>query len=117
MRSFDSGLANTAIVRSAICSIDGAAGTLHYRGYPIEQLVQHASFTEVAYLLIHGELPTQETLGQWDELTLGYSMVHEDIKSICSQFRHDAHPMGDESMFLLLFFFCALPDRLRRFSR
>lgn len=94
VRPFDAGLVNTAVVHSAICSIDGEKGELRYRGYRVETLVERCSFLEVAFLLIHGELPTREQLEEWQSLCMGYTFIHEDVKSICSQFRHDAHPMG-----------------------
>lgn len=85
MRSFDPGLANTAIVHSNICSIDGEAGILRYRGYRVEQLVERCSYLEVAFLLIHGELPTRDQLAEWNSHCMNYTFVHEDIKHICSQ--------------------------------
>ncbi|WP_062379887.1 citrate synthase [Demequina pelophila] len=90
----DSGFMNTASCSSAITYIDGDAGILRYRGYPIEQLAENSSFLEVAYLLIHGELPTQ---AQLDALTLRVSRhmhVHEGIKAFLGAFPRDAHPMA-----------------------
>lgn len=92
--TLDSGYANTGSCQSEICYIDGEKGILRYRGYPIEQLAEHATFPEVAYLLINGELPTpsqNETFRQ--ELTY-HSMIHEDMKKFFEGFRHNAHPMA-----------------------
>ncbi len=92
---YDPGLATTAGTASAIAEIDGDAGILRYRGYPIEQLAEHSSFVEVAYLLVHGELPTRQALDIWvDEITL-HTFVHENFRRrIFDAFHYDAHPMG-----------------------
>src|SRR3954447_7162008 len=85
---------NTASSKSEIPFLDGERGMLEYRGYPIEQLAEHASYLEVAYLLIHGELPTKEQLDWWSgEITI-HTFVHENVKAFIQGFRHDAHPMG-----------------------
>ena len=94
LKSFDPGLVNTAVARSAISSIDGEKGELRYRGYDIETLVDRCSYLEVTFLLIHGELPTRDQLEEFETRTLNYSFVHEDLKHISSNFRFDAHPMG-----------------------
>ena len=92
--TFDPGFVSTASCRSAITYIDGDAGVLLYRGYPIEQLAKSSSFLEVAYLLINGELPTaKEFDGFTDEVT-HHTMMHEALKSFLGGFRHDAHPMA-----------------------
>jgi citrate synthase len=94
MMSYDPAFTNTAAARSAITYIDGAAGVLEYRGYPIEQLCEQSSYLEVAYLLIHGELPTKDQLDEWiHEITI-HTFVHENVKSFMEGFRYDAHPMG-----------------------
>jgi citrate synthase len=92
--SYDPAFLNTASVRSAITYIDGDAGILRYRGYPIEQLAEHSTYLEVAYLLIHGELPTQEQLAHWAHEITFHTYVHEDVKGLIEGFRYDAHPMG-----------------------
>ncbi len=94
LMTYDPAFTNTASCRSAITYIDGDAGILEYRGYPIEQLAEHSTYVEVAYLLIHGDLPTQAQLDQWmHEITI-HTFVHENIKGFMQGFRHDAHPMG-----------------------
>ncbi|REJ81786.1 MAG: citrate synthase, partial [Planctomycetota bacterium] len=94
MMSFDPGYVNTASTRSAITYIDGKKGILRYRGYPIEQLAQQSDFIEVAYLLLHGELPTATQLEDWRETIRNHTLVHENIKKQMEAFRYDAHPMG-----------------------
>ena len=92
--TYDPAFMNTASCRSSITYIDGDKGILEYRGYPIEQLAEHSTYLEVAYLLIHGELPTAEQLHDWTcEITV-HTFVHENVKSFMQGFRHDAHPMG-----------------------
>ena len=91
----DPGLATTAVTSSAVAEIDGEAGILRYRGYPIEQLAEHSTFPEVAYLLIHGELPSQEQLDDWVDLITHHTFIHENFrKRIYDAFHYDAHPMG-----------------------
>jgi citrate synthase len=92
--SYDPAFMNTASCRSAITFLDGEAGVLEYRGYPIEQLAERSTYLEVAYLLIHGELPTQRQLDEWTHLITIHTFVHENIKSFMQGFRYDAHPMG-----------------------
>ncbi|MGB9012761.1 MAG: citrate/2-methylcitrate synthase, partial [Aeromicrobium sp.] len=91
---YDPGFTNTASTRSAVTYIDGDKGILEYRGYPIEQLAEHSTFLEVAYLLIHGELPTQEQHEQWVHEITFHTFVHENMKRQLQGFRYDAHPMG-----------------------
>jgi citrate synthase len=92
--SYDPAFMNTASCKSAITFLDGENGILEYRGYPIEQLAEQASYLEVAYLLIHGDLPTKEQLEWWcGEITI-HTFVHENVKTFIQGFRHDAHPMG-----------------------
>jgi len=95
LMSYDPAFVNTASCRSAITYIDGEAGVLEYRGYTIEDLCENASYLEVAYLLVYGELPTREELDKWehDEITL-HTYVHENLKAFIQGFRYDAHPMG-----------------------
>src|SRR4051794_3082048 len=92
--SYDPAFMNTASCRSAITFLDGEAGVLEYRGYPIEQLAEHSTYLEVAYLLIHGELPTQAQLDEWTHQVTIHTFVHENIKNFMQGFRYDAHPMG-----------------------
>jgi citrate synthase len=94
MLSYDPAFMNTASCRSAITYIDGDAGILQHRGYPIEQLCEHSTYLEVAYLLINGSLPTQQQLAEWiDEITI-HTFVHENVKDFMQGFRYDANPMG-----------------------
>jgi len=91
----DPALATTAGTASAIAEINGEAGILRYRGYPIEQLAEHATFPEVAYLLIHGELPAPAELEDWSYQITRHTFVHENFrKRIFDAFHYDAHPMG-----------------------
>jgi citrate synthase len=94
LMTYDPAFTNTASCRSAITYIDGENGILEYRGYPIEQLAEQSSYLEVAYLLIHGELPTQRELDDWTHEITTHTFVHENIKSFMQGFRYDAHPMG-----------------------
>ena len=94
LMTYDPAFTNTASVRSAVCYIDGEAGVLEYRGYPIEELCERSSYLEVAYLLIYGELPTQEQLDEWIFEITHHTFVHENIKKFVEGFRYDAHPMG-----------------------
>jgi citrate synthase len=92
--TYDPAFLNTAAVRSAITEIDGDAGILRYRGYPIEQLAAESSYLETAYLLVHGELPEKAELAAWsDEITM-HTFLHENVKRLMEGFRYDAHPMG-----------------------
>ncbi|MBC7630739.1 citrate synthase [Aeromicrobium sp.] len=91
---YDPGFTNTASTRSAVTYIDGEKGILEYRGYPIEQLAEKSTYLEVAYLLIHGELPTQQQHEQWVHEITFHTFVHENLKSQLQGFRYDAHPMG-----------------------
>ena len=92
--SYDPAFMNTASCKSQITYIDGDAGVLLYRGYPVEQLAEHSTFLETAYLLIKGELPAPENLAQWSHNITMHTIVHENIKSFMEGFRYDAHPMG-----------------------
>ncbi len=94
LMTFDPAFTNTASCRSAVCYIDGDAGILEYRGYPIADLCEKATYLEVAYLLIYGELPTQQQLDEWVFEITHHTFVHENIKKFVEGFRYDAHPMG-----------------------
>ncbi|HWE15080.1 MAG TPA: citrate synthase [Solirubrobacteraceae bacterium] len=94
LMTYDPAYMATASCRSAVTFIDGDRGILEYRGYPIEQLAEKSSYLEVAYLLIHGELPTQPQLEEWDHLITIHTFVHENVKEFMQGFRYDAHPMG-----------------------
>ena len=92
--TFDPGFVATASTRSAITFIDGDEGVLLYRGYPIEQLAKHSSFLEVAYLLMHGELPDKAAFSAFDHEITHHTMMHESLKNFLHGFHHDAHPMA-----------------------
>ncbi|MBI2797620.1 MAG: citrate synthase [Gemmatimonadetes bacterium] len=94
IRSYDPAFLNTASCRSAITFIDGDAGILRYRGYPIEQLAEKSTFLEVAWLLRHGELPTQEDYQDWVYRITYHTYVHENLRKFLEGFRYDAHPMS-----------------------
>ncbi|BBZ68630.1 MAG: citrate synthase [Mycolicibacterium insubricum] len=91
--TFDPGFMNTAPTKSAITYIDGDAGILRYRGYPIEQLAERSTFIEVSYLLIYGELPTAEQLAEFTNQIQRHTMLHEDLKRFFDGFPRNAHPM------------------------
>ncbi|MFT4178875.1 MAG: citrate synthase [Thermomonas sp.] len=92
--TYDPGFGATASCKSAITYIDGDAGVLLYRGYPIEQLAEKSTFPEVAYLLMHGELPTAPQLAAFEHEVTHHSMMHEAFRTFLYGFRHDAHPMA-----------------------
>src|ERR1043165_3868251 len=94
LMTYDPAYMNTASCRSAITDIDGDKGILEYRGYPIEQLAEQSTYLEVAYLLVHGELPNQAQLDEWTHEITIHTFVHENVKSFMQGFRYDAHPMG-----------------------
>ncbi len=91
--TLDNGFMNTAACKSSITYIDGDAGILRYRGYPIDQLAEHSSFLEVSYLLIYGDLPTTEELASFDAQVRRHTLLHEDLKRFFEGFPPDAHPM------------------------
>ena len=95
--TLDIGYKNTGATKSAITFLDGELGILKYRGYPIEQLAAKSSFIEVAYLLIHGELPTEEQLKNFQYEITRHTLVHEDMKKFFDGFPSKAHPMGQLS--------------------
>lgn len=94
LMSYDPAFLNTASCQSGITFIDGEKGILRYRGYPIEQLAEKSNYLEVAYLLIHGELPSPSQYSEWIEAIRHHTMIHENIKKLMEGFRYDAHPMG-----------------------
>jgi len=94
LMTYDPAFMNTASCKSAITFIDGDKGILRYRGYPIEQLADQATFLEVAWLLRHGELPSQKDYDQWVHDITFHTYVHENIKEFMRGFRYDAHPMS-----------------------
>src|SRR5689334_21561877 len=91
--TYDPGFVNTGAASSAIAYIDGDAGILRYRGYPIEQLAEKSTFIEVSYLLIYGELPTEAQLADFTDKIQRHTLLHEDLKAFFSGFPRDAHPM------------------------
>src|ERR1700722_134717 len=93
MVTLDPGFVNTAACSSDITYIDGDAGILRYRGYPIEQLAEKSTFLEVSYLLIYGELPTQAQLENFTRQITKHTLLHEDLKDFFNGFPRDAHPM------------------------
>ncbi len=94
MMTYDPAFQNTASCRSAITYIDGDKGILNYRGYPIDQLAEHSTFLEVAYLLLHGELPKASQFGSFIKEITTHTFVPETLKKFMEGFRYDAHPMG-----------------------
>lgn len=94
LMTYDPSFMNTAACKSKITYIDGDAGILEYRGYPIDQLAEKSTFLEVAYLLLHGELPKPAELDGFVKHIKVHTFVHENVKKCMESFRHDAHPMG-----------------------
>jgi len=94
MMSYDPAFNNTALCYSKITYIDGDAGILRYRGYPIEELAEKSTYLETAYLILHGELPTREQLDEWTYHVTHHTFIHESIKKFLDGFHYDAHPMG-----------------------
>jgi len=92
--TLDTGYANTGSCSSAITFMDGEKGILRYRGIPVEQLAEHSTFKETAYLLVHGRLPTRKDLNQFSVLLNDNSLVHEDMRSFYENFPRSSHPMG-----------------------
>ncbi len=92
--SYDPGFMNTASCQSKITYIDGDKGILRYRGYPIEQIAEKSTYLETAYLILNGELPTESQLADFTHDVTFHSIIHENIKRLIDEFRHDAHPMG-----------------------
>ncbi|HTX19931.1 MAG TPA: citrate synthase [Bacteroidota bacterium] len=94
MMTYDPAFMNTALCKSTITFIDGDKGILRYRGYPIEQLAEKCTYLEVAFLILHGELPTKDQLEKWTNDIKAHTFIHENIKLLMEGFRYDAHPMG-----------------------
>jgi citrate synthase len=94
LMTYDPGFMNTAACRSAITFIDGDKGILEYRGYPIEQLAEHSTYLETAYLLLYGDLPTEKELDTWTYHITHHTILHENIRNLMDGFRYNAHPMG-----------------------
>jgi citrate synthase len=94
LMTYDPAFTNTASCQSSITFIDGDKGILRYRGYPIEQLAEHCTYLEVAYLLLHGDLPTETELQAWTKDITYHTMLHENSKKLMEGFHHDAHPMA-----------------------
>ncbi|MEW5985939.1 MAG: citrate synthase [Chloroflexota bacterium] len=94
LMSYDPAFKNTAATKSTITYIDGDKGILEYRGYPIEQLAQKSTYLEVAYLILHGELPNPAQLADWTRDVTYHTLLHENIKRLIDAFRYDAHPMS-----------------------
>ena len=94
LHAFDQGFVNTASTKSGITFIDGDAGILRYRGYPIEQLAAKKSFLDVSYLLIYGELPDKSQLDAFDQSIRRHTLIHEDLKRFFDAFPQNAHPMS-----------------------
>jgi citrate synthase len=92
--SYDPGLVNTASCKSAVTFIDGSAGILRYRGYPVAELAEHSTYLETAYLIIKGALPDEEHMDAWLHNITIHTMLHENVKKFIEGFRYDAHPMG-----------------------
>jgi citrate synthase len=94
LATYDPGFVNTASCRSSVTYIDGDKGILEYRGYPIEQLAEQSNYLEVAYLLVHGNLPNKAEYEAWAHDVTYHTFVHENLKTFMQGFRYDAHPMG-----------------------
>src|ERR1700726_2268656 len=94
MMSYDPAFNNTASCISKVTFIDGDAGILRYRGYPIEDLAEKSTYLETAYLLLHGELPDESQLKDWTYNVTHHTFIHESIKKFLDGFHYDAHPMG-----------------------
>ncbi|MCU1507950.1 MAG: citrate synthase [Glaciihabitans sp.] len=94
LTTLDQGFVNTAATRSAITYIDGDKGILRYRGYAIEDVAANSTYLEVAWLLIHGQLPTADELGEFDEKIRRHTLLHEDLRQLFSALPHNAHPMS-----------------------
>jgi citrate synthase len=94
LRSYDPAYMNTISCTSRISYIDGDAGILQYRGYPIEELAEKSTFMEVAFLLLYGELPTQNQFNMFEGKVMTHTMLHTDVENMMRSFHYDAHPMG-----------------------
>ncbi len=94
LMTYDPAFTNTASCKSRITYIDGDNGILNYRGYPIEELAERSNYLEVAYLVVHGELPTRAQADAWAYEITHHTIIHENVKELMGAFRYDAHPMG-----------------------
>src|SRR6202023_2704687 len=94
MMSYDPSFSNTALCKSKVTFIDGDAGILRYRGYPIEELAERSTYLETAYLILFGELPTRKQIEDWTYHVTHHTVIHESIKKFLDGFHYDAHPMG-----------------------
>ena len=94
LMSYDPAFNNTALCKSRVTFIDGDAGILRYRGYPIEELAERSTYLETAYLILYGELPTRKQLDEWTYHITHHTFIHESIKKFLDGFHYDAHPMG-----------------------
>lgn len=94
MMTYDPGFTNTASCKSKVTFIDGDKGILRYRGYPIEQLAEQSNYLETAYLVLFGELPTEEQYKDWVYNITHHTFVHENVKTFMTGYQYDAHPMG-----------------------
>ncbi|HJS57032.1 MAG TPA: citrate synthase [Vicinamibacteria bacterium] len=94
LMTYDPAFTNTASCKSRITYIDGDNGILNYRGYPIEELAERSNYLEVAYLIVHGELPTRAQAEAWAYEVTHHTIIHENVKGLMEAFRYDAHPMG-----------------------
>jgi citrate synthase len=94
LATYDPAFMNTACCRSRITYIDGDKGILEYRGYPIEQLAEHSTYLETAYLILFGELPSGAQLEEWKKQITAHTMLHENVKKLMEGFQYDAHPMS-----------------------
>ncbi len=94
LMAYDPAFMNTASCKSKITFIDGEKGILRYRGYPIDQLAEHCTYLEVAYLLLYGELPNRQQYQEWERNITFHTMIHESLKKFMDGFNYDAHPMG-----------------------
>jgi citrate synthase len=111
--TYDPGLANSGTCKSSITFMDGEKGILRYRGYPVEELAEHSTFVETAYLLINGELPSRKELTRFSVMLNDHSLVHEDMREFFQNFPRRAHPMGILSSMVnaLRFFYPEISDR------
>jgi citrate synthase len=111
--TYDPGYANTGACKSNITFMNGEKGILRYRGYPVEELAEHSTFVETAFLLINGELPTRKELTRFSVMLNDHSLVHEDMREFYQNFPRRAHPMGILSSMVnaLRFFYPELPDQ------
>jgi citrate synthase len=111
--TYDPGYANTGSCKSSITFMDGERGILRYRGYPVEELAEHSTFVETAYLLINGALPTRKELTRFSVMLNDHSLVHEDMREFFENFPRRAHPMGILSSMVnaLRAFYPELPER------